>query len=417
MKTQTVHIRKFKGIKDFHANLEGKNVFIVGENGKGKSSFLQFIQIALGSKKIPPHTEGQGYVEFDKNGNQITVRVQVEDGKSKLVVESNGLRETRKGAISNIFGSISFDINEFVSWSETKAGQKKQVEFFLSLLKPEDREVFESIKAKIEELEQERLEVGRILKDKKGAYQEHDGVKFLTEQRPESVDIEALLSEQEEGQKHNEIHHRALDKIDHSKENINKLKSQIVELELKLAEAKKNLDDQHEQLNSAEDWIEKNPRKDLTEVNEKIRTASEINRKALLYDQAKELEQEYRSVESEYKGLDDQIKAERITIQDTIKQMDTPVDGLSFDGDALYYNGIPVHPESMSTSETIELGFRMKMAENPDLGIVCLEHAESIGNDRMDLIMDIAKKNNCQVIMEEMRRGEDKLFVEFIPEK
>jgi hypothetical protein len=68
----------------------------------------------------------------------------------------------------------------------------------------------------------------------------------------------------------------------------------------------------------------------------------------------------------------------------------------------------------MATSEIIELGFKMKMAQNPELGIICLEHGESIGNDRLKYILEIAKKNNWQVMLEHVVRGQDKLTIEFI---
>ncbi len=92
---------------------------------------------------------------------------------------------------------------------------------------------------------------------------------------------------------------------------------------------------------------------------------------------------------------------------------------MSFEGDMggspiLTYKGIPVSPDSLSTSEIIELGVRLKMAENPELGILFLEHGESLGKERMKVILDICKKNNFQVILEEVRRGQEKLTIEII---
>lgn len=102
-------------------------------------------------------------------------------------------------------------------------------------------------------------------------------------------------------------------------------------------------------------------------------------------------------------------------IEDTIKDMDSPVKGLSFDeNDRLVYNGVPVSPDNLSTSEIIELGIRLKMAENPELGILFIEHGESIGEERLKTIMDIANQNNWQVIMEQVERGKKELQIEIV---
>jgi hypothetical protein len=96
--------------------------------------------------------------------------------------------------------------------------------------------------------------------------------------------------------------------------------------------------------------------------------------------------------------------------------MDTPVNGLFFNTEGLVYNGTPVHIDSMSTSEIIELGIKLKMAENPELGMLFIEHGESIGQKRYEDIMKIAKDNDWQIFIEQVVRGQEKLQVEFIVE-
>jgi hypothetical protein len=46
--------------------------------------------------------------------------------------------------------------------------------------------------------------------------------------------------------------------------------------------------------------------------------------------------------------------------------------------------------------------------------LICLEHGESLGNERLKHILQIAKKNNWQLIIEEVKRGEENLTFEFI---
>ena len=80
----------------------------------------------------------------------------------------------------------------------------------------------------------------------------------------------------------------------------------------------------------------------------------------------------------------------------------------------MFYNGIPVNPDNLSTSEIIELGIKLKMAENADLGILFIQRAESIGLERFKLIKEIADSNGWQIIAEQVERGNKKLHIEIL---
>jgi len=62
MKIKQIKIKDFKAIKEFEADFKGANIIICGENGVGKSSLMQFIEIALGrNNNIPPDATGESY--------------------------------------------------------------------------------------------------------------------------------------------------------------------------------------------------------------------------------------------------------------------------------------------------------------------------------------------------------------------
>jgi len=85
---------------------------------------------------------------------------------------------------------------------------------------------------------------------------------------------------------------------------------------------------------------------------------------------------------------------------------------LAFDEEKLIYNGFPVHPESQSESEIMQLGVKLKFCENPDLGILLLERTESIGKKRWEEILAMCKEKNFQLIGEFVQRGQEKLQIE-----
>jgi len=71
MKIKKVKITDFKVLKNIEKEIEGQNVLLIGENGIGKSSFIQFIEIALGkSTNVPENATGNGCVWVDKDGGE-----------------------------------------------------------------------------------------------------------------------------------------------------------------------------------------------------------------------------------------------------------------------------------------------------------------------------------------------------------
>jgi len=153
---------------------------------------------------------------------------------------------------------------------------------------------------------------------------------------------------------------------------------------------------------------------DISAFEATISTATERNNE---YNAAIAIKRELETVEKlkeESGELTAKIEAERGAIETAIRDMKTPVEGLSFDDEQLLYNNVPVHPASLSTSEIEELGIRLKIAENPELGILFIGRAESIGAKRFDVIRKIAKDLNLQIIGEEVKRGQEKLTIEII---
>jgi hypothetical protein len=62
----------------------------------------------------------------------------------------------------------------------------------------------------------------------------------------------------------------------------------------------------------------------------------------------------------------------------------------------------------------MHLGIKLKMAENPDLGILFIQRGESLGAQRLKDIQDLAKKYDWQIIMEQVERGNEKLTIEIM---
>ena len=408
MKVKQVIIKEFKKLKDIDQTLDGKNVFIRAENGVGKSTFMQFINIALGSKEsVPPEATGEGLVLVDKNGVDYELKVKFKDGKSIITVCGEGLKDNSKSAITQLVGKIDFDIDEFVKMSDTKKGQKDQVEAYRDMLDEETKQILRKIENTIKANFDDRTELTSDLKRQKAWISESP--LFGKDLNIEPLDANTIQQELEDANKKNAQRTKVLENIEVRNNDIKLFEQQIEELKAKITSAK-TLNEQ------AAQWLPKNQSIDIFEITSQFNTISEHNKKAEQAAEQKRKIAKAERLEEEIGDLTVLVETGRQELQDAIRDMNPIVEGLYFDDEKLLYKGVPVSTASLATSEIIELGFKLKMAQNPDLGVICLEHGESLGNERLKHILEIAKKNNWQVIIEEVKRGEENLTFEFIPD-
>ena len=89
-----------------------------------------------------------------------------------------------------------------------------------------------------------------------------------------------------------------------------------------------------------------------------------------------------------------------------------PVKGLTFTEDGLELNGVPFVPGKVSDSQQMELATKLIIASNPTVNVFRIARGESLGQKRLQDIIDIAKRNGFQGFIEQVKRGQDDLRVE-----
>jgi hypothetical protein len=230
------------------------------------------------------------------------------------------------------------------------------------------------------------------------------------------VDVEALNLELEAANKKNQLIKEKESAFEQRSQSIENRKKEIERLKLLIADEERKVHDEETLNKLYTDWRKKNDLVDVTEMSKKLAEASEINVKASkAEDHNKKLKQleEFEEQAGEMTAL---IESTRQAIADAIRDFESPVLGLTFNDEMLIYNGIPVELSSLSTSEIIELGIKMKFASNPNYGVMMIEHGESIGEKRYQDILDYAKKYDLQLFIETVVRGKEELEVQFISE-
>lgn len=411
MKTQIVKIKEFKSLKDLELNISGNHVLLMGDNGVGKSSIQQFIEIAIGKQtNVPPNASGSGEVVFTKNGNEIVVKVKFKDGKPYLEVRGNGISiDNKKGAIADLFGAVEFDIDEFVNLSKSSSGRKEQIEIFKKFLPKEVRDELAKFEANLKNAESERTELNRDIKKIEGSIALHplnnlpdfELTKFVETDTNEALELLKKANE------NNNNILRVENGIFERKQSVVDKNLEIAELQAKINSLNTDIEFINNKILDGQKWLAKSSRQDVSVFENAINSASENNTK---YQQAQALLKERNGLDvlkNESGELTAKIESSREAIANAIRDMDSPVDGLSFDESTLVYKGVAVSPDSLSKSEIIELGIRMKMAENPSLGIILIKEGESIGSERLKVIKELADEKGWQIIMEQVDRGRE----------
>lgn len=416
MKIKTIHIDKLKKLENFSADIEGKNIYLCGENEVGKSTVIQSIKIAAGiDTNIPPGIEGKGHIIGTKDDGDYTFEWKVKDGKSVVrVTDPNGMRDDRKQTLKAITSAVSFDIEEFVKLSESKAGKKEQVERLKSFLDAELIETLDKMERNAEALYNERTEANKDLAKQKALVSSSPlaALRDSDLEKIKPVDTSSLLEELNKATEFNSKISSIKEKLDAKKQELSNKAVRIEELKKELAELIEQTDVLTSQISDGERWLLGKTPISTDHLNEQIKNSSEANKKAMDAEKLLKDRKLLAQIESDVESLTIRVETSRQLISDTIKDMcDSILPGLMFDEEGLVYEGLPVEFGSMAESSIMILGAKMFMAKNKEFGVLMLENTNLIGQKKWDALLDWCESENIQVIAEEVVRGQDELTV------
>lgn len=458
MKLEKIKIEKFLVLENIEKEINGKNLWLRGDNGVGKSSFLRLIKIALGDQTdIPANIEDgfAGEIFTSKNGEQYKLSVKFKGGKPIItILYPDGLKDDKKASLAAICGINEFDVDKFVGLSKTKSGQKEQVVDFKKMLPKELQESLARYERDLELKEQERTEIGREVKEKKVLIEKHPLIKEVgAGKKFPFVDVKKLIEKKEEvknklnglyleNKKANDEKRSVFEKLKEKTRkdildfNVEQTKrteavSKAVAAETvligygyagkevqKFIESLPNPQPQKiydESKPEQPKYIDERPDdKEMVDIDKEIANATETNSKAKSAKELEDLIELHEKVSTEYGEATVLIETKRQTIIDAITDMDSPIEGLTYDENGLVYNGVPVNSSNLSTSEIMELGIRIKMAENPDLQMLFVQNGQNLGSARLQEIFDLCEKNGWELFMEEVVRGQKELSIEIM---
>lgn len=448
-----MELLNFQVIKEFNADFEGNVYFITGDNELGKSTLLKAIGAMLTGNRdaVLRNGEEKGFAKMvvgdDGEEYEVELRFTKANPRGTLSIKqkTTGMRSDNVTMLQRIFGYQDFDAVEFSRWSETAEGRRKQIEVVKALLPEKVRTRIAEIDAEVTTVKDKRKEANAEVKTftticANAEKQLKPGdVKTYAEKK----DITALMEEQNENARLIEKAKTVRAALQTRTEQLEAIPGRIetadkvladakTEMERIIAEAKATyktaqethkatvaqieadkIDYENRKKNAAE-WLKKyeanNPENlDTAEQLKKAEEHNRINGLVVDYQTKKKQKEAAEKVARTHDEKLATLAKERETLIATSK---LPIAGLTFTDDGLELNGVPFVAGKVSDSQIMEVAAKLIIASNPTVKVFRIARGESLGEKRLQTIIDIARKNGFQGFIEEVKRGQDDLQIE-----
>lgn len=446
MIVKKLELVNFQVIKEFNADFDGNVYFITGDNELGKSTVLKAIGALLTGNRdaVLKNGESKGFAKMivgdDGEEYEVELKFTKANPRGTLSIKSKttGMKSDNVSMLQKIFGYTDFDAVEFSRWSETAEGRRKQIEVVKSLLPEEVRTRIAEIDTTVAGLKTERTGVNRDLKtyksisDAAGQGLTTQDLKTYAKQK----DITELMKEQAENA-------QLIEKAKTVRSALEQRKKQLEEIPERLAaakatyekaieEAKKAIErteklykeaiaqiesekaDYEARKANAEKWLanyeENNPEK--LDTAEQLRKAEEHNKKAAKVADYLSKKKQADDKKSEAEKMDSEIEELSAEREKLISSAKLPISGLSFGDDGLVLNDVPFVAGKVSDSQIMEVAAKLIIASNPTVKVFRIARGESLGQKRLQAILDLAKKEGFQGFIESVVRGQQDLIIE-----
>lgn len=446
MIVKKLELVNFQVIKEFNADFDGNVYFITGDNELGKSTVLKAIGALLTGNRdaVLKNGESKGFAKMivgdDGEEYEVELKFTKANPRGTLSIKSKttGMKSDNVSMLQKIFGYADFDAVEFSRWSETAEGRRKQIEVVKSLLPEEVRTRIAEIDTTVAGLKTERTGVNRDLKtyksisDAAGQGLTTQDLKTYAKQK----DITELMKEQAENAQLIEKAKTVRSALEQRKKQLEEIPERLAEAkatyEKAIEEAKKAIErteklykeaiaqiesekaDYEARKANAEKWLanyeENNPEK--LDTAEQLRKAEEHNKMAAKVADYLSKKKQADDKKSEAEKMDSEIEELSAEREKLISSAKLPISGLSFSDDGLVLNDVPFVAGKVSDSQIMEVAAKLIIASNPTVKVFRIARGESLGQKRLQAILDLAKKEGFQGFIESVVRGQQDLIIE-----
>lgn len=445
LKYQFVEIDNFMGVPYAKISFDGRSAYFIGPNGSGKSSTITALRSPLDSSFIPSEPvnnrseSGSGMIRLrigpDDNPTmyEIGAFYDPKNRTGKLTLHENGV-EMKKGVkteLMRIMGKISFDMYEFLNMPISK-----KIETLKALTGR--AEEITAIEQKIADkksahdyLEKYVTEQQVLLKKEHRPFTDEDQVKY---EKPHEPSVEAIEKEITGLQPAIDNWNRVSNGIEGSRTKVamlisgrsksvvehDRLQKEIDRL-IALIEAEKNkqliindaIATEEGMIAKGEAWLIKNKKPDLADINSRLAAARQHDN---IHRQINEYAAKHKAMTAKKKERDAAKKDMEELVQqkrDLIADSQLPVEGLYFDDDHVYYNGLPLEDGQINTAQLEDIGIEIACAMKPNLKCVFIQHGSLLDEKTRKRIAKKITDRGLQFIMEIVDDSQEGMVVKF----
>lgn len=405
MKITGINIKSFKKLKSEQLqDVEGKNIYLIGGNEQGKTSFIEAVWFGLTGKNCPKkaiHEDGRnGLIEIDikdDDGSEFTARTKLKKNRPfEFEVENKNFKEASKQFIKSPrkfieskIGMIDFDIVEFLRKSNMQ--QIKYLGKYLNL-------DVSDIDAEIEEITESRKfdkNTLRIQEDKVNYYDKKDAAK-------EYVNIKDLMTER--------------DSLSKKRSNMAKTKWGIRERKNKIKELMKEISKLDSEIVLGETWIDANEgstptRKEFKKAEKNVFSCETINSRIREAKEAQIIDLQVEKLRKAIQEADDEIENQRLLKAERIsKAINIPNLTYDISEEQLLYKGFPFSTNQINTASQLIIGMKIAHAMLKDLKILKID-ASLIDKDQFDKVLEWAEEKEVSLFVELVDRENSQLKI------
>lgn len=391
LKIVDLKIQNIKRVRAVHITPNGDSTVILGgQNGAGKTSVLDAIQMALGGQRAIPadpvrHGAKRGSIVADL-GDLVVERVIAKDGSSTLTVrDADGNRKrSPQTLLDELCSRIAFDPLAFLSMDPAK--QNEQLRQLLGL-------DFSQLDAEHERCYAKRTDTSR---DAKAARATAESLVVPPNTPGAMVVVTDLLAQltaaNEQAGKVRE-HARASDA----------LTSELAELGREQARLDTALMQKRMQLKQLE-RASPTPAPDTAAISKQIASAEATNRHVHMRGQRDALEGKANALDAVVTSLTTRLDAIADEKATAIAACAFPVPGLALGQDGPTLDGVPL--VQASAAQKLRVSVALGLAMNPRLKVLLVRDASLLDATSLALVAQMAADADAQVWLERVGDGD-----------
>jgi len=395
MKVESIKIKNFKAIASEDLKINGNNVYVLGKNGVGKSSFIDAIFKIISGKDLPSKlTKNEamnGFVEIDLGKFKVKATFNEKNEKVSLSIESKdgALYKSPRTMLDESAGIIDFDLNSFFSLSP-----KKQVDFIKQLIGIDFTDLDEDYKKYFDE----RTFTNRKVKELEAQQF------FFDKNKIKPVDITEMQKKIQSANDSNNKIKEVTDRIAEREKRESEIIAEIKKLNKQVSEIK----DKNKQ---ALEWLASNEEEDIKVIQTEFNQAIEDNKEIEKNIKGLKLSNKLADIMKIQEDLNINLQSIDETKRRIITEATMPVEGLSFDDNQLYYNELPFEKSQINTAQQIIVGLQINLHLLKEIKIARFD-GSLLDNENMALVEAWAKENGLQLFVEFVERNTEGLVIE-----